>query len=94
MEFPDSEVRRIAKLARLRLGDEECSRLRGEFPRILELVAGLPADDGIQAADPETPASVRRLREDEPGPFPDPESLLALAPEREGNYYKVRKVIE
>ena len=34
------------------------------------------------------------MREDEPRPFDGPEKLLANAPEREGHYFKVRKVIE
>ena len=71
------EVRRIAKLARLRLDEAESVRLEAEFPRILELVAGLPLDEGAAAAEPEAP-----------------ERLLALASEREGDYYKVSKVIE
>ena len=88
------EVRRIAKLARLRLDEAESVRLEAEFPRILELVAGLPLDEGAAAAEPEAPAPAQPLRADEPAPFSEPERLLALASEREGDYYKVSKVIE
>jgi Asp-tRNA(Asn)/Glu-tRNA(Gln) amidotransferase C subunit len=34
------------------------------------------------------------LRDDVPAPFAEPEKLLENAPEREGTFYKVRKVIE
>jgi aspartyl-tRNA(Asn)/glutamyl-tRNA(Gln) amidotransferase subunit C len=88
-----AEVRRIAKLARLRLTDEEAARLEVEFPRILDLVAGLPVA-AVETSEPaEVPENVV-LREDEPKSFPEPELLLSLAPEREGDFYKIKKVIE
>jgi aspartyl-tRNA(Asn)/glutamyl-tRNA(Gln) amidotransferase subunit C len=34
------------------------------------------------------------MREDAPRPFDDVEALLSNAPDREGPYFKVRKVIE
>jgi len=89
-----AEVRRVAELARLRLSDEEAALYEGQFTRILELMAELSALDTAQTA---ATASVLGLsnvmRDDEPRPFPEPERLLALAPESEGGRYKVPKVL-
>lgn len=91
MPITAAEVRKIAKLARLRLGDEETVLQQGQFARILELMAELSAlDAGAPAAAAGLPSV---MRDDSPAPFPGPQRLLALAPEREGDYYKVKKVI-
>jgi aspartyl-tRNA(Asn)/glutamyl-tRNA(Gln) amidotransferase subunit C len=88
------EVRRIAALARLRLSDEEAALHERQFGRILELMAEMSAIDTSQTT---ATASVLGLsnimRDDLPKPFPEPERLLALAPEREDGYYKVKKVL-
>ncbi len=86
------EVRRIAQLARLRLSDEEAALYQGQFSRILDLFSQIsklqaPALDGHG----QIPSI---LREDEVLPFSNPEALVGLAPEREGGYYKVKKVME
>jgi aspartyl-tRNA(Asn)/glutamyl-tRNA(Gln) amidotransferase subunit C len=90
-----ADVRRVAKLARLRLTDEEAALYEGQFGRILELMAELSTLDTAQIA---ATASVLGLsnvmRGDEPKPFSEPERLLALAPESAGGCYKVRKVLE
>jgi len=89
-----AEVRRIAALARLRLSDEEAALYERQFGRILELVAEISALDTSQTA---ATASVLGLsnvmRDDVPKAFPEPERLLALAPESEAGYYKVKKVL-
>jgi len=94
VDISAQEVSRIAKLARLRLGAEETEQARGQFARILELMDELSSLD--TSATPAT-ASVLTgsgvLREDAPRTFPDAERLLALAPEREGDLYKVPKVL-
>ena len=94
MAITAEEVRRIAALARLRLSDEEAALHERQFGRILELVAEISALDTSQTA---ATASVLGLsnvmRDDVPKPFAEPERLLALAPEREDGYYKVKKVL-
>ncbi|OGS40854.1 MAG: hypothetical protein A3J82_07300 [Elusimicrobia bacterium RIFOXYA2_FULL_69_6] len=94
MGISAAEVRRVAKLARLRLGDEEAALIERQFGRILELMAEL---SGLDTAETAATASVSALsnvmREDEPRPFPEPERLLALAPQSEGGCYKVPKVM-
>jgi len=94
MAITQEEVRRIAKLARLRLSDEEVALYEGQFARILDLMAELSALDTAAAAAASVPGLRNVMREDSPRPFPEPERLLALAPERAGDYYQVKKVIE
>jgi len=97
MALSVDEVRRIAALARLRLGPAEEARLAGELSAILEYVRQLEALDvtGIEpmthalATGEETP-----LREDLVRPSLPPEKALANAPAREGTCFKVPRIIE
>lgn len=95
MAITEDDVRKIAKLAKLRLTDEEVKLYQGQFTKILDSMAELRK---LETADVAPTTSVlglsNVLREDEPRPFSDPEKLLSNAPQREGNFYKVRKVIE
>ena len=95
MSISEEDVRKIAKLARLRLTDDEVKRYQGQLGKILDSMAELNA---LDTAKVEPTASVlglsNVLRPDEPKPFKDVERLLSIAPDREGPYYKVRKVIE
>ena len=96
MPISADEVRKIAKLARLRLGEEEVALYQAQFSRILELMSELSElDSAAPAPTPAAPAApaANVLRDDSPHPFPEPERLLALAPERAGPYYKVKKVL-
>lgn len=95
MPVTAAEVRRIAQLARLRLTDEEVALYQGQFSKILDLVSEISAlDTSAVAATASVTEENNVLRADEPAVFPDTERLLALAPEREGGYYKVKKVLE
>ncbi|MBI5241132.1 MAG: Asp-tRNA(Asn)/Glu-tRNA(Gln) amidotransferase subunit GatC [Elusimicrobia bacterium] len=94
MAISAAEVRRVARLARLRLSDEEAALYERQFGGILELMAEL---SGLDTAETPATASVSALsnvmREDAARPFPEPERLLALAPQSEGGCYKVPRVI-
>lgn len=95
MSVSDQDVRKIAKLARLRLTDDEVKLYGGQLGKILDSMTELAAAD--TAAVPPTTSvtgAVNALREDEPRPFEDREALLSQAPDRDGPYFKVRKVIE
>jgi aspartyl-tRNA(Asn)/glutamyl-tRNA(Gln) amidotransferase subunit C len=95
MSVSDADVRKIAKLARLRLSDEEIARYGGQLTKILESMAELAALD-TKDVPPTTSVlgAVNVLRPDEPKPFANREALLENAPDRDGPYFKVRKVIE
>ncbi|MBI4371223.1 MAG: Asp-tRNA(Asn)/Glu-tRNA(Gln) amidotransferase subunit GatC [Elusimicrobia bacterium] len=93
MSVSEADVRRIAKLARLRLSDEEVRLYGGQLSKILDAMAELGRLDAA-AVPADAPAASGALREDEPRPFAGRESLLANAPERDGPYVKVPRVIE
>lgn len=94
MSVSEEEVRKVAKLARLRLTDDEVALYRGQLTKILDAMKELgeldtkdvpPTSSVLGATDV--------LRPDEPRPFDGREALLANAPDRDGPYFKVRKVI-
>lgn len=89
------EVKKIAKLARLRLTAAEVALYGGQLTKIVDSMAELASVD-TSAVAPTTSVlgAVNVMREDEPKPFADAEALLANAPDRDGPYFKVKKVIE
>lgn len=94
MSVSDADVRKIAKLARLRLSDDEVRLYGGQLAKILDAMAELSALD-TKDVPPTTSVlgAVNVTREDEPQPFAGRERLLENAPDRDGPYFKVRKVI-
>lgn len=88
-------VRRVAHLARLAVSEEELPALQGELNAILAFVEQLSAID-VSAIEPMTsivPMTLP-LREDvvTDGHYPD--KVLANAPEAEGGFFTVPKVVE
>lgn len=95
MSISENDVRKIAKLARLKLTDQEVKLYQGQLLKILDSMAELSKLDTSKVAPTTSVLGAKNvMREDAPAPFQDTEALLANAPEREGPYYKVRKVIE
>lgn len=95
MSVSDADVRKIARLARLRLSDDEVARYGGQLGKILDAMAELKSLDTEKV--PPTSSvlgAVNVMREDEPRPFEGRERILENAPDRDGPYFKVRKVIE
>jgi aspartyl-tRNA(Asn)/glutamyl-tRNA(Gln) amidotransferase subunit C len=91
------EVRRIALLARLRLGPEEEQQLAVQLSAILDHVAELSKLD-VTGVEPMTHAlaagEAAPLRADEVQPSLPPDVALANAPAREGTCFKVPRIIE
>jgi aspartyl-tRNA(Asn)/glutamyl-tRNA(Gln) amidotransferase subunit C len=89
------EIRRIATLARLELTADEAQALVNHVNNILTYVEKLSAL-ATQEVEPTAHAvSVASpLREDCVTNQPNPDALLANAPAREDNFFKVPKVIE
>lgn len=88
-------VRKVARLARLKLSEPELTRFQGQLERILGHMDELGALDTKDV--PPTAHALgltNAMREDEPAAFENIEALLAGFPEREGPYLKVPKVIE
>lgn len=95
MSISEEDVKKIAKLAKLRLTPQELSLYKGQLGKILDAVNELSQVDTAKVPPTSSVLGLTNvLRADEPAPFAGVEKLLANAPEREGPYYKVRKVIE
>lgn len=89
-----AEVRRIARLARLALSDEECEKFTEQIQGILEYVEKLKELD-LENIEP-TSHNVSEgtlLRDDEPCASLDREDVLMNAPQRDKNFIIVPKII-
>lgn len=95
MSISAEEVAKVARLARLRLAPEEVGRYQDQLGRILDHMEELRKLDtsGVEPTAHVLGLS-NVLREDEARAFPEPRALADAAPEREGPYVKVPKVIE
>jgi aspartyl-tRNA(Asn)/glutamyl-tRNA(Gln) amidotransferase subunit C len=94
MSVSDADVKKIAKLARLRLSDAEVALYGGQLTKILDAMKELETLD-TKNVPPTTSVlgSTDVTRADEPRTFDGRERLLENAPDRDGPYFKVRKVI-
>ncbi len=90
----DDDVRKVAKLARLDLADEQLETLTPQLEGILSYVAQLEKID-TNDVPPTTRAVevVNMTRDDSVEVTNIREELLDLAPFREGNYFKVPKIL-
>jgi len=88
------QVRHVAKLARLRLSDEQLELYRGQLSSVLEHIAKLSELDvaGIEPMAHPTEMT-NRLDEDEVSPPMPIEDLLRNAPAVEDRYLAVPKVL-
>jgi aspartyl-tRNA(Asn)/glutamyl-tRNA(Gln) amidotransferase subunit C len=80
------DVRKVAQLARLDLPEERIATYTGQLERILDYVAHLqPTTRAVEV--------VNVTREDRVEPTPVREELLDLAPQREGDFFRVPKIL-
>ena len=95
MPLSREEVTQIATLCRLGLSDEEVERLREQLSNILEQFEVLKEVDteGVEPTG-HSVALQSVMREDEPRPSYDKEDILANAPVREDDYFRVKAVLE
>lgn len=91
----DDEVRRIARLARIRLTDGEVTYYREDLSRIVDYAARLDALD-LDGVEPTTHALDldSRLRADVVDQRLSTAEVLANAPETEADHFRVPKVVE
>ena len=88
------DVRKVAKLARLNLPDDKIATYTGQLESILGYVSQLEEVDttGI----PETTRTVEVTnvtRQDGVDPTPVREEILNQAPKREGDFFRVPKIL-
>jgi aspartyl-tRNA(Asn)/glutamyl-tRNA(Gln) amidotransferase subunit C len=95
MSVDAATVRRIAHLARIAVAEDEVEHLRGEINAILAFVEQLSEADvtGVEPMTSVTPMQMKR-RADVVTVGGDPDAILRNAPEREGNFFVVPKVVE
>jgi aspartyl-tRNA(Asn)/glutamyl-tRNA(Gln) amidotransferase subunit C len=95
MTLTMEEVEHIARLARLKLSDEEKSRYRGQLSAILDYAARLQDLDtaGIPPTSSVLPPRTV-LRADKPKPCLSRDELLANAPDAAAGQFRVPPVLE
>jgi len=95
MSVDDATVRRIAHLARIAVKDDEIAHLRGEINGILGWIEQLGEVnvDNVEPMTSVTPVKLK-MRKDEVTDGGYPERVLANAPNTDGGYFLVPKIIE
>jgi aspartyl-tRNA(Asn)/glutamyl-tRNA(Gln) amidotransferase subunit C len=95
MSLDPATVRRIAALARLRVEDDEVTRLQSELNGILGWIEQLNEVD-VEGVEPLAGGAqmALRMREDAVTDGGIPEQVLANAPGRIDDFYTVPKVVE
>ena len=97
MKITKKDVEYVARLARLKLSEEEKEKYTGQLESILGYIDKLNALDTNNVKPTSHIMGLKNVwREDElkPCPAAQREALLANAPDREDDYFKVKKVIE
>lgn len=95
MSLSREDVRKIAFLARIRVEDDQLEPLAGELNNIIGWVESLAEVDTEGVAPMTSVAEMTlRRRDDVVDDGGDAETVLANAPDREGDYYAVPKVVE
>jgi len=97
MKITEKEVEYVARLARLELTGDEKIKFAGQLESILSYIDKLNALDTKNIPPTSHALSLKNVwREDKLEVCPDAtrEALLANAPEREDDFFKVKKVIE
>ena len=95
MSVDAQTVRRIARLARIAVEDDEVERLKGELNAILAFVEQLQEVD-VEGIDPMTSVTPMKMkmRADIITDGDNVEAVLQNAPASENNFYLVPKVVE
>lgn len=89
------QVEHIAKLARIKISDQEKELYTKQLVKILDYVGELK-EVNTQDTKPthHVMAIVNAGREDKVKRFKESEKILSQAPKREGNFWKVKAVLE
>jgi aspartyl-tRNA(Asn)/glutamyl-tRNA(Gln) amidotransferase subunit C len=89
------QVRKVALLARLDLSAEEEQQFTGQLSSILEYVEQLSELDTADVAPTTRAIELSNItRPDELEHLGDREAILACAPDREADFFKVPKILE
>ncbi|HTL39778.1 MAG TPA: Asp-tRNA(Asn)/Glu-tRNA(Gln) amidotransferase subunit GatC [Methylomirabilota bacterium] len=95
MAISIDEVDRIAKLSKLTFNESEKQKLQAELSAILAYVDQLKEIEGKTVIDlVEDPDSINLMRDDVVEVTTEPEEFLKQAPSRQGNFVKVKSILE
>lgn len=95
MSLTADQVRNVARLARLGLGEDRIQEYAGELSNIIDVFATLERADTAGTEPMSHPLDLSaRLRPDEPVPVTDRDAFQAIAPATAEGVYLVPKVIE
>lgn len=88
------DIRYVAKLARIALTDDEVTRFGEQLGDLLEHVNVLSElDTASVPATAQVVESRNVERDDVPGPCLDRETVLSMAPQRQGAFFRVPRII-
>jgi aspartyl-tRNA(Asn)/glutamyl-tRNA(Gln) amidotransferase subunit C len=95
MSVDADTVRRVARLARIAVADDEVEPLRGELNAILAFVEQLSEVnvDGVEPMTSVTPMAMK-MRNDEVTDGGIPDAIVQNAPVRDDHFFVVPKVVE
>jgi len=94
-KISEEEVRHISHLARLKPTDDEIHLFSEQLSAILAYVEQLDEVDTTEVAPTAHALPIRNVfRADEPGTSLTPDRALANAPQRDGSFFGVPKVLE
>lgn len=95
MKISLQDVEHVARLARLELSAAEKERMRRELDGILSYIDKLRAVDtsGVEPTSHAVPVT-NVMRDDTERPSLPPEDMLANAPDRHGELFRVPRIIE
>jgi aspartyl-tRNA(Asn)/glutamyl-tRNA(Gln) amidotransferase subunit C len=90
-----ADVEQVARLARLELSEGEKERMRRELSGILAFIDKLMAVDvtGVEPTSHAVPLE-NVMRDDAPEPSFPQEDMLANAPDRNGDLFRVPRILE
>ncbi len=95
MPIEREQVLHIARLARVGLSEEEVQRFQEQLSQILDYFQVLQELDTSDVPPTSHVLPLENvMRDDEPRPPLPAEQVLANAPQREGDFFKVRAVFE
>lgn len=95
MKLTREEVLHIARLARLGLTEEDVGKFREQLSNILENFEILQQVDTTDVQPTAQPLALQNvMRDDKVTPSLAPDDILANAPRREGDCFRVRAVLE
>ena len=95
MKLTRAEVQRVAVLARLRLTGEEETEFTEQLDQILGYMDKLNQVDTANVEPfSHTSVAASAFRDDQVTNQPNPDALLANAPDRDATFFKVPKILE